>query len=369
VAAVTLLAIGDILIERPDPTTMFRHSRSLFHSGDIVFANCEQMCSDKGVANPFLATHATPKIAEAIADAGISLVSLANNHTLDWGEEGILDTIERLNTLGISTLGAGKDILAARKPIVVAKSGIRFGFLAYGCIGPEGYEATATKAGHAPMRAWTLYEKAYYQPATPPLIRSFADREDLRAMVDDIRQLRPECDILSVSYHWGLHFAPRVIPDYCIEVGQAAVDAGADIVLGHHPHILKGIEFYKGKPIFYSMENFAVELGLDKDPDEEIHPLMTRLTKLYNFTPVSRYYPFHAESLATIIVKIVVKDNRLERVSYLPCYINENREPEVVTRDHPRGVQVFEYVQSITRSESLRAEFCWNEDGTEVIIN
>ena len=108
-------------------------------------------------------------------------------------------------------------------------------------------------------------------------------------MVSDIQQLKSQVDVTVISYHWGQHFLPWVIPMYCFDIGHAAVDAGADLILGTHAHMLKGIEVYKGKVIFYSTGNFAIELGpgtiIGKTPIEALKGL----SKFYKFTPDPQY--------------------------------------------------------------------------------
>jgi poly-gamma-glutamate synthesis protein (capsule biosynthesis protein) len=100
------------------------------------------------------------------------------------------------------------------------------------------------------------------QPGSPPRIVTLTDPDDLAALVADVGAARDEADVVVVTPHWGLHFTPGAIADYESEVGRAAIDAGADIILGHHQHILKPIQVYKGKVIFHGMGNFAVDVDM-----------------------------------------------------------------------------------------------------------
>ena len=256
---IILIALGDIILQGDKPETMFDHVIDVLHSGDIVFANCDQTYSDKGY-NPSrgLADASGPRNIPALIHASLDVVSLANNHTLDWGYDNLLDTLERLSKTEIKVVGVGKNLAEVRLPIIKESKGNRVGFLAYGCIGPDGYEAWEDKPGYAPMRAWTIYDKWDYQPGTPPQIVTLAYKDDLAAMEEDVRKLKSQVDVVMVSFHWGLHFQHAVIPMYEFEVAHAAIDAGADIIIGGHAHILKGIEVYKGKVIFHAMNNFAV---------------------------------------------------------------------------------------------------------------
>lgn len=357
--SITLLGIGDILIDREEPETIFRYVAEVLRSADITFANAEQGFCKKGCPSPIHASYSDPRNISAYLYAGIDVLSMANNHTLDWGTEGLLDSIARLKKAGLPPLGVGKNLVEARKPVILERKGTRVGFLAYGCIGPDGYEAEEDKPGYAPVRAWTIYEKVDYQPATPPRIVSFPYKEDMEAMVDDIKKIRTQVDVVVVSFHWGQHLIPRIIPMYCFDVGHAAVDAGADLILGGHTHILKGIEVYKGKVIFYSLNNFACELGQGTLSLKVNSGISKKFTKIYGTM-------HHPEAKATLIAKVIIENGKIKRVSYIPCYINEKEEPAIVTRGDKRGQEVFNYVEDISRSENLSVHFAW--DGNEVRI-
>jgi Bacterial capsule synthesis protein PGA_cap len=363
---VTLFGLGDIIIDREKPETIFQHVADVTSSADITFANGEQMYSDKGIASPVHTLPSNPQNISALLYAGIDVLSLANNHVLDWGPEALLDTIARLNDAGLPTVGAGKNLFEARHPLILERKGVKVGFLAYACTGPQGYEANADKPGHAPVRALTIYEQIDYQPGTPPNIITVPYPGDLLAMVEDIQKLKAQVDVAVVSFHWGQHLLPRIIPMYCLDVGHAAVDAGADLILGGHPHILKGIEVYRGKVIFYSMCNFTLEIR-PKDWNSTGAPSKTK--KIYNFPLDPEYpnYPMPRESRATLIVKALIENQGIKRVSYLPCYINKQSEPEIVTRQDKRGQEVFSYMEDISRSENLSVHFSW--DGDEVLIS
>ncbi|WP_411141807.1 CapA family protein [Streptomyces sp. x-80] len=369
-AEISFLGMGDVLIDRAAPKTIFAHVADTLQAADITFANCEQMYSDR-LEHPVSRhpSHSDPANIDALEFAGFDVLSLANNHTMDWGGDALVDTVSRLRERGFWTVGAGADIGAARKPAIVAAKGVKVGFLAYGSTGPEAYAADAESPGYAPVHAWTEYETLDRQAATPQLIRSGAKPAELAAMTDDIKALKKLCHAVVVSFHWGIHFIPRVIPDYCYEMGRAAVDAGADLILGTHPHILKGVETYRGKVIFYSTGNFSLELGPTHMADENAVQALKRLHKLYGVRPDPEYptYPMPPESKASIIVKASVSRRGIERVGYIPVHINRNAEPEIVGQLDPRGQEVFGYLRGITESEELPCVFRWY--GDEVVID
>jgi hypothetical protein len=369
----TLITLGDIILHGDEPETMFDHVIDVLRSGDIVFANCDQTYSDKGYnSSRGFADSSGPKNIPALIHAGLDVVSLANNHTLDWGYDNLLDTLERLSKTDIKVVGVGKNLAEARQPVIKESKGNRVGFLAYGCIGPDSYEAWEDKPGYAPMRAWTIYDKWDYQPGTPPRIVTLAYRDDLAAMEEDVRKLKSQVDVVAVSFHWGLHFQHAVIPMYEFEVGHAAIDAGADIIIGGHAHILKGIEVYKGKVIFHAMNNFAVG-GIRHATGGEQRPRgwdFARGGKLfaerYHFTPETGSI-WHPEYRKTLMGKVLIEDGKIQKVSYIPCYINKNDQPEMVTRNTPRGQEVFSYVEQISREQDLSVNFAW--EGDEVLIS
>ena len=364
---VTLIAVGDILIDREQPETIFKHVAKVLQSGDITFANCEQMYSDKGDPKR-RGPYSDPRNIPALLHASFDVLSLANNHTLDLGPEALLDTMARFKEAGIRYVGVGKNIAEAREPVILERKGRQVGFLAYGCIGPDGYEATEDKPGYAPVRSWTIYDKVDYQPATPPRIVSMPKKEDLAAMVEDIRKLKTKVDVAIISFHWGLHFVPRTIPMYCFDIGHAAVDAGADLILGTHTHILKGIEVYKGKVIFYSTSNFALEAGPGTVKDGDYAKFLRPLEKPYGIKWDPEYPTIvaHPEGKATLIAKAVIEGGEIKRVSYFPCYVNRQAEPVILKPTDPKGQEVFNYIEDISRSEGLPVHFSW--EGDEVLI-
>ncbi len=363
---VTIMGIGDIIIDREEPKSIFSHTQEVLHSADITFAQLEQMYSDKGIRNPLVLhrTRCDPGNIPALTYAGLDVVSLAGNHTLDWGAEALLDSIERLRREGMAVIGVGGNIAEARCPAILERKGTRVAFLGYSSMGPAGYEADERWPGNAPMRAWTHYEKIDYQPGSLPQILTFPYNEDLVAMLEDIRQAKAQADVVVLSIHWGVHHIPAVIPMYEFQVAHAAIDAGVDLILGHHTHILKGVEVYRGKAIFHNLGNFAldpnVERGLKMKYGDDIRMyfFQQQTKKLYN-----RGSP---EAKRTLIAKVTISQGKVQKVSFLPCYINPKREPEILLRQDPRSQEVVDYVEEISRSQGLDTEFVW--EGNEVVI-
>jgi poly-gamma-glutamate synthesis protein (capsule biosynthesis protein) len=351
----TLVGVGDVLIDREKTETMFQHVAEVLRSADIAYANCEQALSDKGQANPIQAAHSEPKTIAALLYAGIDIVSLANNHSLDWGREAFLDTMNRLKTANLPFVGAGANLAEAHQSIILERKNTKVGFLAYSSVHREEYSATADRSGVCPIRVWTLYEKVHYQPASLPRVVSLANRDDLEYMVQDIKKLKSQVDVVVLCMHWGIPLIPRTIPMYCSEIGHAAIDSGADLIIGTHSHIPQAIEVYKGKTIFYCTGNFAMELG----PHMRDHEHVREMDDIYGRLDLEkRKY--------SMIVKAVIDDGKIKRVSFFPCIINSDSEPEVVRRSDPRYIDIAGYIKEISQRRTSATLF--QDDGDEVMI-
>jgi hypothetical protein len=211
---------------------------------------------------------------------------------------------------GIKIVGAGENLAAARKPAIVEAGGTNVGFLAYCSVLPRGYDATPARAGVAPLRARTFYEQVDWQAGTPPRVVTMANAADLAALEDDVRRLREQADVVVVSMHWGIHFEPGTIADYQYEAAHAAIDAGADVILGHHGHVIKGVEFYRGKPVFYSLGN------------------VTLLPRGDAGEPLTEGGQVDAQ--LTMIAKITVEGGTVSRVALIPCWLDLRLEPQVI---------------------------------------
>ncbi|MFH1087535.1 MAG: CapA family protein, partial [Chloroflexota bacterium] len=257
---VSLYAVGDVIPGRPQPEYLFELAMPTLKQADILFGQLETPLSEKGDLQVALGmgTRVPADRVSALTAAGFNVMSFASNHTMNWGEQALFETMDVLARNKIAVIGVGRNIEEARKPLILERKGTKIGFLAYCSVLPKGYDARHDKSGAAPLRASTFYEQIDWQTGTPPRIITLADKNDLSAMLDDIKKVRPLVDVLVLSMHWGVHFVPGVIAMYQKEVGYAAIDAGVDLIVGHHAHILKGIEVYKGKVIFYSLCNFVM---------------------------------------------------------------------------------------------------------------
>lgn len=343
----TLVAVGDVAPDREDPRECFARTRDLLTSADFAFCQLETSLATNGVRSP-QARHAvltTPGVAPAMREAGFTAVSFAGNHCLDWGNDAFFETISNLTNAGMDVLGAGANIVEARKPVIQEANGVRIAFLAYSTILPQAYWAEVNRPGCAPMRAHTVYEAIEHdQPGTPARIHTYPHREDLAAMCADIHAARQKADVVAVSHHWGIHFIPYVLADYQPDVGRAAIDAGADIVLGHHAHILKAVEVYRGKPIFYSLCNFATDLRMD-----EAHANSRGFREIQKLAPrwepdFDSLYNFPEDARMSIAVKARLSKKGLVEVALIPLWIDRDAVPTPLKPSDPRFRQVLDYL-------------------------
>ncbi len=370
--SLTMLAVGDIGPRLPNADWYFTPTAPVLKSADVVVGNLENPIVSNMEKSflPMGSQPSDPSVMSALVSSGFSLVTLAANHLWDWGVSGIEATITGLRNAGIPFIGAGMNIDEARRPAIIERNGTRFGFLNYNCAGPIVSWANPEKPGCAYINVITHHEEREGgQFAFLPAKYTFAEPSTMKAMAEDISKLRPLCDVLTVYFHKGLVNVPVTIEMYDQQVAYAAIDAGADLILSSHAHVLKGIELYKGKVIFHGLCNFVVPTrSLSEDtPTWHMKQYAKRRKERHQFEPDPEYttYPWHPEAKHTIIAKCIVVGGKISRVSYLPCLVNKQSQPEILKHD-ARGQQVFDYMDKITKAAGLNARYEWDRD--EVLI-
>ncbi len=205
---------------------------SWFSQADISMINLENPLTDRGTAvEKQYNFRAMPAYSQILKLGGIDIVTIANNHIYDYSEQGLFDTIFHLDSSGIKHVGAGKNLYDARLPAIFDIKGIKIGFLAY-----YGLRKHSDSYPAQPNSPGTALRKLEY-------------------IEEDIRILKKSVDFVIINFHWGLEKENYPGEDQ-IEFAHKVVDYGADLIIGHHPHVLQGIELYKGKIIAYSLGNF-----------------------------------------------------------------------------------------------------------------
>lgn len=236
----TLMAVGDLNFHNgleakilADPEYPWLGVKDVLRRATVLIGNLESPLSNRG----FMYTKKTwllradPRTALALRTAGFKVVTLANNHMMDYGPPALLDTLFTLKRLGILHTGAGMSMEKARQAVIYkTPQGVRFAFLAYSLTFPEEFWAKADRPG-----------TVYGSPVT---------------FLADIKKARQIADHVVVSFHWGEELKSELRP-YQKSFAHLCIDAGASLVLGHHPHVLQGLEVYHGGLVAYSLGNFA----------------------------------------------------------------------------------------------------------------
>lgn len=285
---VSLIAVGDIMLSRSVEQMMiaqndwqwpFELIATTTNQADISFANLESpLTPGRIIKTGEFAFRADPKSVAGLTLAGFDVVSLANNHTPNFGQDGLENTFKILAKNNIAYVGAGLNNLGARQPIIMIRQGLKFGFLAYNDPGvvPVSYQASDKRAGTA-----------------------FIDINNLK---EDVARLRPQVDWLIVTMHAGDEYQARPNKQQQ-DFAHTAIDAGADLVIGHHPHVVQTMEEYRGKYIFYSLGNFVFDQLWSED---------TR---------------------RGLVVKFIFTKDTIKTPEFIPVYVNKFFQPEVAKED------------------------------------
>ncbi|MEI7884993.1 MAG: CapA family protein [Clostridia bacterium] len=253
---VKLIAVGDILLGRgvknrveKQPSRYlypFEEVQGILTRNDVIFANLEEAitASSKSLAGineggKYVLKNELEAM-NGIKYAGFNLFSLANNHILDYYATGLFDTMKILDENGIKYAGAGKNLAEARKLVIIEKQGVKIGLLAYTDMAENVYKGSPAISFGADN------DKAGVAP------------NNLEYIKEDIFNAKGKVDILIVSLHWGTEYTYDIATEQ-VETAHGIIDAGADMLIGHHTHRFQGIELYRGKPIFYSLGNFIFD--------------------------------------------------------------------------------------------------------------
>jgi len=371
---IDLMAVGDLILDEPEPDRFFEGSRALLARADVLVGHVEvpHTSATVSTSTDVPAPPADPEHLAALARAGFDVVTLAGNHVHDLGSTGVLDTVRHVRALDLVPAGAGATLAEARRPAVVERSGLRFAVLSYNCVGPRESWAGSAKAGAAYVRVLTHYELDYASPGGPPEIFTFADPASLARLADDVAEARQLADVVMVGLHKGVGHTPAALAMYESPLARAAVDAGADVVVGHHAHILRGIEVYRGRPIFHGLGNFVtVTRALSPSGDDaDRRRWAERRQQLFGFVPDPRMptFPFHPESRNTVVARCRFdRHGRLVGAAAHPCWIEEDGTP-VALDPGPAADAVLDYVEDITARAGLSTRYL-RQDGVLLLAD
>lgn len=320
--ALDIRLLGDMILDVPDPDHWLSGIAPLMREADICIAHLEVPHTRRGqeAAGDVPAPGADPSHLAALARAGVDAVSLAGNHMMDCGPAGLADTIAELDRLGIAHCGAGADLREARRPAILRKARRTLALLSYNCVGPEFSWAAQGRAGCA----YVNVRSAEGGPSRPQANLVEADTQSVAAMVDDIAECRGQADLVIVALHKGITHRPAELAPYERPLAQQAIDAGADVVVGHHSHILRGIEFHRGRPIFHGLGNgVVVTNALSPGQDHRARAeWVEKRKKMFGFEPDAAYplAPFHPQAVNGMIARILLSDDGNLTAGFIPIW-------------------------------------------------
>ncbi len=269
-----------------------------FKKADIVFGNLEGPISDKGIkVGSVYSFRADPRAIDGLNFAGFNALSLANNHAFDYGREALEDTLKRLKETGINYVGAGFNATETYSAVIKEIKGVKIAFLAYTDLGPETWKAKGDNSGIA----WISEKpstRAELGAGPVPHRNEVSGAGDFEKIEIDIQNAKSQADILIVSLHAGEEYQKEPT-QFQTDFAKMAIDAGADIVVGHHPHVVQPNEIYNEKYIFYSLGNFVFDQGFSK------------------------------ETMQGKMVKVIIKNKKIEEITPIDIKINELFQPEI----------------------------------------
>jgi poly-gamma-glutamate synthesis protein (capsule biosynthesis protein) len=329
---VVITAVGDMIfneqisrLQAPERQGLFR----IMQEADLAYGNLEFSMNDHPeLQKPFYNFRTPPDFAFEVAAIGINLVSMANNHALDFGGPGLLDCLKALDRASIDHAGAGATLAAAhapsstkvqsRKTKFAMLSYVRYWTDRYRCADPSGPCIATINPGEILISK----EDGSVETVEGPLL------SDIETMEDDVVLAKRHNDVAMVSLHNHdlSHHRAFGIQDTTPKndeiMYRRAIDAGADMVLGSGPHVLRGIEIYKGKPIFYSLSNFIYQYRTpDKIPVDLIHQRDGEIERGTNVSVWDRRDP--ARIFEGVMVRMTVNEAKLQRIELIPFTIDD----------------------------------------------
>ena len=348
---IVIAAVGDMMISDPVSNRALPAAQALYQvirDADVAFANCEGAIASQGTLKGGFPQTARPEILDDFKTSGFDMLSVANNHAFDLGEVGLLQEIEESKKRGFTIAGGGRNLGEATTAGIMTVKGQRVGLLAFLCAAedyqrPDVMAEFRAQAGKSGVGLITGTRVSV--PGSPiPLLLPQAS--DMRTMTEAVRRARSEVDVLMISFHqhWNLDQPPaagrggrgQVPPAHTIvpaELGSAnnqvaegrkvicrsAIDAGADLVVGHGPHVLNGVEMYKGKPILYSLGHFYMQILRDGKalPALQLSPSLVRLAEDGWYLEEHRW---------SAVARVFVRRGAVTRVQILPAFMDVQKD-------------------------------------------
>lgn len=359
--------VGDVLVNREDPHEIFREVRDILSVPELMFANLEGAYTDDPRPVPTAVAGGVSAPAhnlDAYSAAGFNVMSLANNHILDVGYDAMLETRARLRDQGIRTCGAGSCLADAHEPAIVEAGNIRIAILAYASIFPLGYEGRSNKPGLAPMRAYNFWRDPYptvYSPGMQPVVTTIPDENDLAYLTQDIQQAKEKADIVITSFHWGDMTCAFRLTDHEKRTAKLCIDQGASMVVGHHHHAIRGMEWYKGKPIMYGLGHFVFDQRIEWDEGLrkellELFPSESAEQPQYTVAPREGWplLPMHEDTRMTLVAWATAYREGVSDIGFLPCRLTSDGLVHPLMLDSAEAKMVISYFERCNKTEGLK---------------
>jgi poly-gamma-glutamate capsule biosynthesis protein CapA/YwtB (metallophosphatase superfamily) len=324
--AVTLLLFGDTNIQnRQHPGDAFGNLLPTLRAADVRFANCEMLFAEPSndplnpdIPHKLTWRHSHPSQVKGLVAAGFDAVGLASNVT--FPVSALLKTLPVLQQAGIPFTGSGRNLAEARRPVIIERKGVKIGFQQWTSIfWHVGHAATETTPGVSTVKIHTSYQphrRINEMPGGAPTVVTIPDAEELARFTGDIRALRQKVDIVVASLQYGISSSTEVA-DYQRALARAAIDAGADIVIGHGPHMLQPVEVYKGKPVFLSLGNFVFD------------------------------WPKMREKQDGLMARAVIRDRKLVGVSFVPLRRDAENNPVLLDPNAGAGAEMLKQLREL----------------------
>lgn len=375
---ISICCTGDLEMDEPGPMEQyFEGTKDLLTSQDLVIAHVEIPHTTMERAQlsclDVQALPANPEHLNILKDLGIEVATCASNHTYDCGPNGVIDTIAKLKSLGIKPVGAGETIMQAKEPAIVERQGIKIGVLAYNAAGPKMGWACSYKPGTNYIDVLTSYTPAQDMPGCPAKVYTFIKPEVLDKMKSEIAELKKKVDIVVVCFHKGNGGYNNKLSDYERPLCHAAIDAGADMIFAQHHHMLKGIELYKGKPIYHGLGNYVcvtyhLTIGYNDTPEKRAYLVQRAKEGRGDGHYEVDFYPWAPVSRLTMLPRVLANKDGVVECGFFPCYIEKSGNVVMKNRDNG-GQEVLDFVMKQSEGSELGTKFEWNEDGTYVTIH
>ena len=357
--------VGDVLVNRDDPGEVFRHVREILAAPDVVFANLEGAYTDDPHPAPGMTTMISGRARnlDIFSEVGFNVMSLANNHILDVGSAAMLENRQRLRSQGIQTCGAGDCIADARLPAFLERGGMRIAFLGYSCMFPWGYEASLKIPGLVPVRAYDFWRTPIsnlHMPGALPIGITVADPNDMNHLAQDIRAARAQSDLVITSFHWGDQTRAFHLSDHEVRTARFCIDQGADMVVGHHHHALRAMEWYKGKPIIYGLGHFVFDFKLGMTA-EELKRFLQEMSSggfwdsPYTVAPREGWpwLPMHEDTRLTLIAWATATRDGIHDIGFLPCKLQPDGAVQPLKLGSADSTAVLEYFRKCNDTQRM----------------